>query len=402
MSYRYVLDSKLCVSCGICAAICPKQCIKMNYEEGQELPVIDGEKCINCKKCEIVCGQHEKLMKEDSFPVAEKDLECYSAWIQESEQLKKSTSGGIVTALIETLLFDNSYEIAYLVSDVTSKERLSAKGYRKGEELDPTRKSKYVPVSYRIAVQEILKEPNRHVILVATPCVIKNLINVMEMFHLKRENFLLIGLFCDKTLNYNIIPYFEHFSAKKMSHLYFREKGKSGWPGDVKICFEDGSYKYLPRLVRAFAKDYFQLESCLYCFDKLNSLADISVGDDYTSRKTKEGKNSVIVRTEKGKQVFQKLKINKELCSFREIENSQGISKKAENKLFRKYLYDANSVGKEICDNLVKRKAKIEMGRKYLSNNKVRCGIHFIVTKKRIIEKMRIIKKWILQAGKKE
>lgn len=402
MSQKYVLDSKLCVSCGICAAVCPMKCIEMVYKDGQELPKIDGNKCIDCEKCKRVCGQYEKLLPTKQCLQEAECLECYSAWTQNEKELLGSTSGGVVTALVEYLLSSGNYEKAYLVPHIISANRLSAISYNKYDDLSSTRKSKYVPVSFEKAIQEILKEPTRNVILVATPCVVKNIVNVVEMFHLDRSKILLIGLFCDRTLNYNIIPYFEHFSLKKMSGLDFRNKEQGGWPGGVKLYFTDGSCKYLSRLVRAFAKEYFQLESCLYCLDKLNSMADISVGDDYTVRKTKKGRNSVIIRTEKGRIVFEKLRINKEACTICEILDSQGMRKRAEKEAFSECLYGKENLEEKNYFELARRKKKIEKGRKYVSSFSARTLIHFEIIKKRIIEKMRTIKKWIQRAEIKE
>jgi coenzyme F420-reducing hydrogenase beta subunit len=54
-----------------------------------------------------------------------------------------------------------------------------------------------------------------------------------------------------------------------------------------------------------FCKRYFGLNRCLYCYDKLNNLADISFGDCYIKGKTdKEGKSNIIIRTGKGEQIF--------------------------------------------------------------------------------------------------
>ena len=52
-------------------------------------------------------------------------------------------------------------------------------------------------------------------------------------------------------------------------------------------------------------KKYFNLNRCLFCFDKLNRLADISFGDCYIESKSDlKGKSTVIIRTKKGKEIF--------------------------------------------------------------------------------------------------
>ena len=40
-----------CVSCGICAEICPEKCIS----DGEDLFVVDPERCTDCGDCVPVC-----------------------------------------------------------------------------------------------------------------------------------------------------------------------------------------------------------------------------------------------------------------------------------------------------------------------------------------------------------
>ena len=54
-------------------------------------------------------------------------------------------------------------------------------------------------------------------------------------------------------------------------------------------------------------KSFFQLNRCLFCYDKLNSFADISFGDCYIKEeKSFYGKSNVIIRTNIGKKIYEK------------------------------------------------------------------------------------------------
>ncbi|MBE5962370.1 MAG: 4Fe-4S dicluster domain-containing protein [Lachnospiraceae bacterium] len=47
-----------CCGCGLCAALCLKEAIKIILdEEGFYYPVIDSTKCIGCERCLSVCPQ---------------------------------------------------------------------------------------------------------------------------------------------------------------------------------------------------------------------------------------------------------------------------------------------------------------------------------------------------------
>jgi 2-oxoglutarate ferredoxin oxidoreductase subunit delta len=42
-----------CKSCGICAAFCPRECIRMNEEGSPE--VVNADSCSGCGWCEVHC-----------------------------------------------------------------------------------------------------------------------------------------------------------------------------------------------------------------------------------------------------------------------------------------------------------------------------------------------------------
>ena len=130
----------------------------------------------------------------------------------------------------------------------------------------------------------------------------------------------MIGLFCDSVFAYSALNFFssEAFcGTKKLTELHFKNKESGGWPGNMKFFFSDGSTAYQNKREREKeqseryydeikrerekAKEYFMPERCLYCIDKLNISADISVGDNYTGVDSSErGSNSVLIRTERG------------------------------------------------------------------------------------------------------
>lgn len=49
------VSDNMCISCGICAANCPANCITIERKDSQFLPLIDLEKCVECGLCFNVC-----------------------------------------------------------------------------------------------------------------------------------------------------------------------------------------------------------------------------------------------------------------------------------------------------------------------------------------------------------
>jgi len=191
---------------------------------------------------------------------------------------------------------------------------------------------------------------------------------------------LYFGLFCDRTLNFNFLKYMEDQFGKSNENLVdidYRNKEKRGWPGDVKLYFDSGRETIVNRSERIKVKDYFQLERCLYCVDKLNRRADISFGDCYIHGKDYPERTSVIVRTSKGKKIFDKyshlFEVNK--SSIEGIEIVQGMERRKRH-LKRARLLES---GKTTSDLKTRRK-KIEIGqnysrRKLLSKCKLKLGL---------------------------
>lgn len=153
------------------------------------------------------------------------------------------------------------------------------------------------------------------------------------------RNYLLIGLFCDKTMNYNVWRYFNHKRSSisgKLENLYFRSKDECGWPGNMKLQFEKKTL-FLGKEARLAVKDIFCNRRCLYCTDKLNIDADISLGDNYTGLYVNNmGSSNIIIRTEYGETAFNTIKEDCVLqtVDIKYVSKSQGIEKKIENQYF--------------------------------------------------------------------
>ena len=64
-------DKEKCISCGLCAGICPNMAIEMvQNEEGKSYPVIDIGKCCFCGLCQDVCPTGAlKLTKNLAPPI---------------------------------------------------------------------------------------------------------------------------------------------------------------------------------------------------------------------------------------------------------------------------------------------------------------------------------------------
>ncbi len=345
-------ENNLCISCGICEGVCPQKCIKMTEDKGMYYPQMN-EKCVSCGICWEVCPGKGKIRDRESIGSLTTDdltgnyIATYNAWSKDEKIRHYGVSGGIVTTLIYNLLKAKEYDAAFVVdtSDYGIYVRTTCIDSNNADRLidfsDERRLvpgSRYIPVGHRDGIEYIISNPTSRVIIVGTSCALRGYINVIDRYRLNRDNYLLIGLFCDSVMSYNVWKYFGQkvFSRnRRLSALLFRTKEREGWPGNCKLIFEDGSYKYLDRRRRIEVKNCFKPERCYYCIDKLNTLSDISVGDNYTKKDSSlDGSNSVIIRTQRGVAAWEKCQDDLEvsISDIEEIYESQGMSEKYVNQ----------------------------------------------------------------------
>lgn len=85
----------------------------------------------------------------------------------------------------------------------------------------------------------------------------------------------------------------------------FRDKARSGWPGEVMVdC--GGGPKYFPASVRKRLKGEFRLKGCGNCRDKMNAAADVVFGDPWgvVVDRGEDGRTVMMPRTELGREIL--------------------------------------------------------------------------------------------------
>ncbi len=308
---RTTTDAGLCTSCGMCKGICPKNCITWERSHGMYLPKINDSLCVHCGLCVSVCpGLGHNYPGSDSAlsAVTGSVLESYNAWSHDATLRHDGASGGVVSTVVRELLSKGLYESVFCLDSYNYGSQLRTARYTAEAFPSSTQKSRYLPVSHENAILYMKAHPTERIILIATSCCLRGLTSVIQKQKLDRDNYLLIGLFCDKVFQYNFISYLadRYCTGAPLSAMHFKNKESGGWPGDMKLFPENGDSFFIPITERARLKEYFMPERCLYCVDKLNVSADISLGDNYTGQDSSSlGSNSVLIRTQRGLSAWQ-------------------------------------------------------------------------------------------------
>lgn len=395
----------LCLSCELCRAVCPANAITMEYKFGQFLPKVNEKNCSKCGYCLELCPG---IDLDPLNLINEKDpndlimgtcLECCTAHSNNYVIRKNSASGGLVTNLVSELIRNKDFDAVFIVDfNKFGGEPVRLKAANDIDEILKSGKSKYIPVSIYNVIKTLQKDDEKRYIIVGTPCQIYGIKKFIKKFKFRKENLLFLGLFCDKTMNFNIIRYFEDKYKKQnenLTKLEFRTKDKDGWPGHPKLFFDSGRKLIVDRCRRTEIKKFFQLNRCLFCFDKLNRFADISFGDCYVNGKGSfYGKSSVIIRTSRGEKFFLKYSnlftIEKE--SLKKIAESQHLADKKVNLEYAKLLtkthnlYPKNELEYEVEVKVVKNlpllQKYVKWGMNY--NNRIRCNLFLSKFRKKL------------------
>lgn len=398
-----VRTNNICVSCGACAAVCPKRCISYNKQEDVYVPTINKEECIKCGLCFKICPSVEfdyLNAYKKAFLQTPQDffrgnvLSCYTACCKDSEMLRCSTSGGVIVTIVKNLLQKKEYNCAFLADSFDFHKQAQTNRYEIISEYENICKSKYVFVSQENAIRYILKHREEKIILVGTPCFFHAVQNLIAIYSLNRENYLMIGLFCDKSLSYNFIEYFEEIVVKEpIEKLYFRNKETGGWPGNVQVITKGGEEREFSSRKRMEVKDYFCPERCLYCIDKLNQFSDLAVGDNYTGENlSNEGSSCIIVRTKRGLDILEKEAdlFNLDEIPISIIETSQHMFKKVENYNYAILFLRKKGIK---CDILSNRQYFIgirELINYLYKMHKVKIGRAYPITKMKMLREIKM------------
>lgn len=304
-----ICDKKSCTGCSACYNACPRKCIEMTEsEEGSLIPYVDTDKCVHCNICKSVCPENNNIKYNNPINV-------YAAWSLNEEIRKTSSSGGLAFEIYKFIIENGGIAVG---TKFNEKMKLQHKIATTIEEIQEFKGSKYVQSSIGKIYTEIKNNllNSKTVVFVGTPCQIAGLKNYLR--NIDTKNLFLIDLICHGVPPQRYLKdYLEYLKInKQIDNISFR--GKNNWNftayKEDKIVYmkhnkEDLYYK-------AFLNSLFYRENCYHCkYARKERVADISLGDfwglgdkEKFNYSTKDGVSLVLVNTEKGKRLIQKLK----------------------------------------------------------------------------------------------
>ncbi|MEM3525923.1 MAG: Coenzyme F420 hydrogenase/dehydrogenase, beta subunit C-terminal domain, partial [Candidatus Jordarchaeaceae archaeon] len=304
---KFIVDEKLCVDCGSCVSYCPTDAITIV----NEAPVIDENKCIGCGICNSVACPRTFLymdlireyVKGDSSNIEQEPISHYktalSAQTKKDEIRKVCQDGGIVTSLLAYLFDHNLVDGVLAVKKAGENWASEPVVITNKEELLQTAGTKYVITPTLVGFEKAKKMGLKRIAVVGTPCQI-HAVRKAQIFSdyfqkLMGDIVLIIGIFCMENFAYT--------NLKKISEEYCKVSLENARKMDISkgqfsVHTKNGERVSVPvKEITSLAR-----EACHVCPDLTNELADISVG----SIGSPPGWSTVLIRTERGKEIFQK------------------------------------------------------------------------------------------------
>ena len=307
-------EQSLCAGCTACAAICPVDAITMAADaEGFLHPVIHTDLCTDCGLCRKFCPVHNLKNGGKTGWEGHGVSLVLAAWTLDENIRRKSSSGGVFTALAENILekggavagaaFDDRLHVRHcIVTTMVELHRLRGSKYVQSE----------IPKEIYEEIEHLLQQ-GRSVLFSGTPCQIAGIRSFLRKPY---ERFYCCDLVC---MGVPSSLLFDKYIAWKNAQLEspiascgFRDK-TSGWktPGMIHSSL-DGRCEYTQQSAYylAFIRRLALRPSCYACpFKGLNRPGDVTLADFWgVAKKYPEydrddaGTSLVLVNTPKGKE----------------------------------------------------------------------------------------------------
>ncbi len=249
-------------------------------------------------------------------------LACKMGYATDPGIRANAASGGMVTALLCSLLKNRDIDGAWVVKTAFTKENKLT--YQTLIATTPSQvreasSSVYMGIPMMSHIDE-LRQFNGRLAVVLTPCMMPAFSHILERDkELEKKVALKIGLFCSGVTDIEAPELamdkcrIDRTGAKR---LYFR---RGHWRGRASVIYEDGSereFSYKKTFCAYKNAYFFTKESCLGCKDHYANLADVSFGDVWLSEMKKERVKytGCVIRTQEARRFIERAKEQGDLC----------------------------------------------------------------------------------------
>ncbi len=296
-----VIEADRCIQCGSCVAACPSD--SLGVDDAEDKPTLVSM-CTGCSRCWDFCPRsgmrYERLIELEAAERAPEAGGMYAARASEDAIQDEAQDGGVVTALLSSLIEQEVIDGALVATD-SAGESLKGEAYlaTSPDDLLANAGSSYNQTMQLGHLHSLLAEADiddPDIALVGTPCVIQGA-TALERYEWDDEAAsieLTVALMCTRNFAYDRLNgLLEGYGVDPaaVDRLDVTD-------GNVYALDADGE-TLLVEPVDAF--DAAALDGCAECADFLGETADLSAG----SVGSEDGHTTVAVRTERGENAWE-------------------------------------------------------------------------------------------------
>lgn len=334
-----------CILCGLCSRVCEKVGVSaINFaNRGIEREVTApyhsiSDDCVGCGACAIVCPTDSKKVRTNTYPMLEDDIrQAEEQFLQgkRHEELgiyqdifagKSNISGqdgGMVTALLLSGFRKKLFDAAIVVRR-SSGYRAESFIAENADDVLSAKGTKYSRVKMMSKIGDLVKNGKRKIVLVGTPCEIRTGRRIQQQLlnQYPDLDITIIGIFCFEAFDYSALK----DVTKRILNVDL-DKAEKTQIHHGKFIVEIDGKKYSAKI-----KEFNEAiqGGCPYCNDFVGRIADVSVG----SVGSKEGFSTVIVRSNRGKELVENTDFIRDEVDKEEIIKLVNFKKKRAEKNF--------------------------------------------------------------------
>lgn len=308
---REVVETGLCLSCGLCVAICEKGSLGIKGIAGKCQPEIIKGGCSDCGLCLNVCpgievdlfNLEKVLFKKNSYNLLGNYKKIGTGFSLNTNIRSQSASGGVVTTILKWLLKEKEVDKVIVLGFNKEKPYLTQyKIIDTPQKVILNAQSKYV-VNH---LGEVLNGIKGRIAIVTLPCQTHGLRKWQNLGCNYPKIKYILGLYCGNNLYFEATRILlRRLNIDRLSEIKNINYRAGKWPGYFQVNTLSGLSKRVSKDVFNYLSFFYTMPRCHLCPDLTNEFADISFGDawNYEGR-NKGGYTFILARTPKGENLL--------------------------------------------------------------------------------------------------
>lgn len=310
---RIQITKQSCSGCSACSQSCPTNAISMVEDErGFLYPVITEDKCVDCGLCKKVCN----FTSFDSKELAE-ECDCYAVRHKDEEEVKTSRSGAAFMALADYALEQNGVVFG---AEFADPKTVIHKSENTKDGVNKFKGSEYVQSDMGNCFTECAEHlKNGKVVLFSgTPCQVHGLLSFLNNKRISQDKLITVDIVChgvpSRKLWREYVAETERRHKVDIVSANFRNKELFGWKDHKESFVFSDTTTTTTTWTTSFYNHVMFRESCYECpYTTPYRNSDITIADYWGVEKNAaefdddKGVNLLLIHTEKGQDIFDKI-----------------------------------------------------------------------------------------------